>query len=120
MAILTPADRALFTAAQLVEVDKFPASRLDKDKDFVGGQAAYKAMILAKWQRMSSEKLRAKVCFGSASQGVITWSAECDLTADEKAAVQDLMALGGKPVDIIIAVMAGKRSVEQRLAALGG
>jgi hypothetical protein len=110
MAVLSEAEQAGFTADQLTELAKFPESRLD--------DPAYRDEILAQWRSFPAVKIRAKVYFGSISQGTITWSAECDLTDEEKTAVQDLISLGGKPIDIIVDVIGGKRSVEQRLAAL--
>ena len=119
MITLTTTDRIGFSAAQITAAEKFGSTRLDKDSDFVGSEAAYREMMLAKWRKMPAAKIRAKVCFGSVSQGQISWSSECDLTTAEKVAVQDLLvASGGKPIDIIVDVIGGKRSVEQRLAAL--
>lgn len=116
MLTLTATDKKSFTAAKITEIEKFPSDRLAGPT--VEPIVGYKAAILTKWKKRSAAELRAMVCIGSISQGEVTWSAESDLTAVEKAAVQDLIALGGKPVDVIVDVIGGKRSVEQRLAAL--
>ena len=114
MATLTTAQRSRFTTAQLVQVDKLPD---------IAGSVAQRDAILLKWARKSPQQLRAKVCLGSvswASSGpTITWSARSDLSTAEQQAVQDLLVPGRKYEDVAVEVIAGRRSVEQRLTAGG-
>lgn len=123
MATLTAAQTQGFSAAQLTEIAKMPESALDKDEAFAGTAAAYKTAILAKWKGKSAEALHAKVCDGGkvhsgGNPPVIVWSTESDITAAQKASIQDMGAAGVKYEKAFEDVMGGKKSVEQRLAAL--
>ena len=115
MATLTPEQRSRFTAQQLAYIDRLP--------DIVGTDAERDAVV-AKWVSKSLEQFRAKACLGSISWGsagpTITWSAQSDLSADEERAIEDLLVSGRKYEDVALEVIAGKRSVEQRLARLEG
>lgn len=113
MARLTVAQRALFTNAQLVYVDNLSD---------VEGSTAEVDTIVRKWVTKPPLKLRAKMCLGRIVWGsgnpTITWSEQSDLTTAEKQAVADLLGSGQKYEDVVLEVLAGKRSVEQRLATL--
>ena len=115
MATLTTEQRSRFTPEQLAYIDKLP--------DIVG-TAAEQDAVVAKWVSKSLEQYRAKACLGSiswASGGAtITWSGQSDLSADEERAIEDLLVSGRKYEDVVLEVLAGKRSVEQRLATLEG
>lgn len=119
MGALTATERGLFSTGQLAEIDKLSASRYDvldpPDND--------REAVLAKWLKKTPAQLRAMVCLGSISWGTqvaITWSPDADVTADEKQAVQDMLVQGKKFEDVFVDVVAGKRSLEQRLARLEG
>ena len=114
MATLTPEQRSRFTAQQLAYVDRLP--------DIVGTDAERDAVV-DKWVSKSLEQFRAKACLGSISWGsagpTITWSDQSDLSAEEERAIEDLLMSGRKYEDVALEVIAGKRSVEQRLTAGG-
>ena len=113
MATLTARQRGLFTSQQLVYVDKLPN---------IVGTAAERNAVVDKWVLKSPEQLRAKACLGSVSWGssgpTVTWASQSDLSTDEKRAVEGLLVPGRKANDVVVEVLAGKRSIEQRLTAL--
>lgn len=120
MATLTKTEAEGFTPEQLVPISKMPDSRLVPPAHYETSEAEHRADVLGKWARKTPLQLRALYCFGTLSAGVFTWSSECDLTPAQMESAQDLLSPGVKAIDVIVDVIGGKRSIEQRLAALGG
>jgi len=110
---LTSKERDQFTSAQLVYVMQLPDSLVPPE---------HRASQLAKWARKTPVRLRARLCLKriiwETSQVIINWAAECDLTDEEKMTVSDLLTPGAKFEDVFGDVVAGKKSLEQRVAAL--
>ena len=119
MGALTRTEREAFSAEQLAEIDKFSPTRRDSHLDVPSGRQT----ILSKWAAKTPVQLRAKVCLDNISWGsqvVITWSTDSDVSALERQSVEDLLVAGAHFVDVFADAVAGKRSLEQRMAVLEG
>ena len=114
MAELTTPQKEQFTAEQLPYANKLAARQPDR---WVADA------IAAKWARKSPDQLRARACLDHISWGsdaTITWSSDCDLTDEQKASIRDLLTSGRKFEDVATEVLGGRKSLEQRVSALGG
>jgi len=102
---LSAGERALFSAAQLVELDRLTDTRLenvflsvtDDDGNTIPMDAAQRSEALADWASLAVDQLRAIVNIQSTSQSGVTYSSENNYTTVEQQEINDIFANNTTP-----------------------
>ena len=120
MVQLTSDEKALFTSEQLAQLERLSDDRVEEylTPPKNTNVASFRAIVLGKLAKRSSEELRARVNIIGISWGeqvIINWAPENDYTQEEVETLQDAMAPGVSLISNAPTILANGLSLRQRV-----